>query len=103
MGTRDTPPNWALTHPESALAVTAPAETWRPSSRCAAAKRASRSRALQVLLYPVLDLSAKTRSRTLFSDGFFLSKLQEELVRRPVPGRHGHCSRRCTGIAAEGR
>jgi len=34
--------------------------------------------ALQVLLYPVLDLSAKTRSRTLFSDGFFLSKLQEE-------------------------
>jgi acetyl esterase len=28
---------------------------------------------LQVLLYPVLDLSAKTRSRTLFSDGFFLS------------------------------
>jgi acetyl esterase len=34
--------------------------------------------ALQVLLYPLLDLSAKTRSRTLFSDGFFLSKLQEE-------------------------
>jgi acetyl esterase len=33
---------------------------------------------LQVLLYPVLDLSAKTRSRTLFSDGFFLSKLQQE-------------------------
>jgi acetyl esterase len=31
---------------------------------------------LQVLLYPVLDLSPKTqtRSRTLFSDGFFLSK-----------------------------
>jgi acetyl esterase len=29
---------------------------------------------LQVLLYPVLDLSAKTRSRTLFSDGFFLSR-----------------------------
>ena len=33
---------------------------------------------LQVLLYPVLDLSAKTRSRTLFSDGFFLSKLEED-------------------------
>ena len=33
---------------------------------------------LQVLLYPVLDLSAKTRSRTLFSDGFFLSKLQQD-------------------------
>ena len=33
-----------------------------------------RQPALQVLLYPVLDLSAKTRSRTLFSDGFFLSK-----------------------------
>jgi acetyl esterase len=32
---------------------------------------------LQVLLYPVLDLSANTRSRTLFSEGFFLSKLQE--------------------------
>ena len=29
---------------------------------------------LQALLYPGLDLSAKTRSRTLFSDGFFLSK-----------------------------
>jgi acetyl esterase len=31
---------------------------------------------LQVLLYPVLDLSPKTqtRSRTLFSDGFFVSK-----------------------------
>ena len=29
---------------------------------------------LQVLLYPVLDLSAKTRSRKVFSDGFFLSK-----------------------------
>jgi acetyl esterase len=34
--------------------------------------------ALQVLLYPVLDLSAKTRSRTLFADGFFLSKLEQE-------------------------
>ena len=33
---------------------------------------------LQVLLYPVLDLSAKTRSRTLFSDGFFLSKLDRD-------------------------
>jgi acetyl esterase/lipase len=29
---------------------------------------------LQVLLYPVLDLSEETRSRKLFSDGFFLSK-----------------------------
>ena len=34
--------------------------------------------ALQVLLYPVLDLSAKTRSRTLYSDGFFLSKRDSE-------------------------
>jgi acetyl esterase/lipase len=33
---------------------------------------------LQVLLYPVLDLSAKTRSRTLFADGFFLSKQQDD-------------------------
>jgi acetyl esterase len=35
---------------------------------------------LQVLLYPVLDLSPKTqnRSRTLFSDGFFLSKQDSE-------------------------
>jgi acetyl esterase len=30
--------------------------------------------ALQVLLYPVLDLSEETRSRKLFSDGYFLSK-----------------------------
>lgn len=29
---------------------------------------------LQVLLYPVLDLSEETQSRKLFSDGFFLSK-----------------------------
>jgi acetyl esterase len=29
---------------------------------------------LQVLLYPALDLSARTRSRNLFSDGFFVSK-----------------------------
>jgi acetyl esterase/lipase len=34
--------------------------------------------ALQVLLYPVLDLSAKTRSRTLFSEGFFVSKLDSD-------------------------
>jgi len=30
--------------------------------------------ALQVLLYPVLDLSEETQSRKLFSDGFFLCK-----------------------------
>jgi acetyl esterase len=30
--------------------------------------------ALQVLLYPVLDLSAETASRTLFACGFFLTK-----------------------------
>jgi acetyl esterase len=35
--------------------------------------------ALQALLYPVLDLSAKTRSRTLFAEGFFLSKMDTEL------------------------
>lgn len=34
--------------------------------------------ALQVLLYPVLDLSAKTRSRALFSHGFFLSKVEQD-------------------------
>ncbi|SPM34519.1 Acetyl esterase/lipase, partial [Mycobacterium rhizamassiliense] len=33
-----------------------------------------RQPALQVLLYPVLDLCEETRSRTLFSDGFFLSR-----------------------------
>ena len=30
--------------------------------------------ALQVLLYPVLDLGAETASRTMFSEGFFLTK-----------------------------
>ncbi len=35
--------------------------------------------ALQMLLYPVLDLSAKTRSRTLYAEGFFLSKMDTEL------------------------
>ncbi len=34
--------------------------------------------ALQVLLYPVLDLLATTRSRTLFAEGFFLSKRDTE-------------------------
>jgi acetyl esterase/lipase len=37
--------------------------------------------ALQVLLYPVLDLSAETRSRILFSDGFFLSKQDSDWFR----------------------
>ena len=32
--------------------------------------------ALQVLLYPAVDLSAQTRSRALFSDGFFISKAE---------------------------
>jgi acetyl esterase len=30
--------------------------------------------ALQALIYPILDFSANTRSRTLFSDGFFVSE-----------------------------
>jgi acetyl esterase len=34
--------------------------------------------ALQVLLYPALDLCAKTRSRSLFSDGFFITKQEIE-------------------------
>lgn len=48
---------------------------------------------LQVLLYPVLDLSAKTRSRTLFSDGFFLSKLEQD--------RHVDLYLGGTGLAAD--
>ena len=36
----------------------------------------SRAPALQVLLYPVVDLSAQTRSRALFADGFFLSRAE---------------------------
>ena len=62
-----------------------------------------RQPALQVLLYPSLDLSAETRSRILFSDGFFLSKQDIGLVHRPVSGRRRPRSRRCAGIAAEGR
>jgi acetyl esterase len=34
--------------------------------------------ALQVLLYPALDMCAKTRSRSLFSDGFFVTKQEIE-------------------------
>jgi acetyl esterase len=48
---------------------------------------------LQVLLYPVLDLSAKTRSRALFSDGFFLSKLEQD--------RHIDLYLGGTGLAAD--
>jgi acetyl esterase len=33
---------------------------------------------LQVLLYPVIDLRAETRSRALFSDGFFVTKQDTE-------------------------
>lgn len=33
---------------------------------------------LQVLMYPVIDLSEETQSRKLFSDGFFLSKRDRE-------------------------
>ncbi|QLL09667.1 alpha/beta hydrolase [Mycobacterium vicinigordonae] len=32
--------------------------------------------ALQVLLYPALDLSTQTRSRSLFADGYFISKAE---------------------------
>jgi acetyl esterase len=32
------------------------------------------SPALQLLLYPVVDFAAETRSKTLFSDGYFLTK-----------------------------
>ena len=32
--------------------------------------------ALQVLLYPVCDLAAQTRSRSLFAEGFFLSRAE---------------------------
>jgi acetyl esterase len=48
---------------------------------------------LQVLLYPLLDLSANTRSRALFSDGFFLSKLEQE--------RHVDLYLDGTGLAAD--
>jgi acetyl esterase len=37
--------------------------------------------ALQVLLYPSLDLSAETHSRTMFSDGFFLTKQDSDWFR----------------------
>jgi acetyl esterase len=48
---------------------------------------------LQVLIYPVVDLSAKTRSRALFSDGFFLSKLEQD--------RHLDMYLGGTGLAAD--
>jgi acetyl esterase len=49
--------------------------------------------ALQVLLYAVLDLSAQTRSRTLFSDGFFVSKRDSDWFRDLYLGG--------TGLAAD--
>jgi acetyl esterase len=52
-----------------------------------------RQPALQVLLYPVLDLSAETRSRILFSDGFFLSKRDRDWFTDMYVGG--------TGIAAD--
>jgi acetyl esterase len=36
---------------------------------------------LQALLYPVCDMSAETRSRRLFSDGFFLTKQEVDWFR----------------------
>jgi acetyl esterase len=58
--------------------------------------------ALQVLLYPALDLSAKTRSRTILGR---VLRVQGGLglVHRPVSERHGPRRRRSAGIAAEGR
>jgi acetyl esterase len=38
--------------------------------------------ALQLLLYPVTDYSGETRSQTLFSDGFFLTKWDLDFCRR---------------------
>jgi acetyl esterase len=35
----------------------------------------------QVLIYPILDFSAKTQSRTLFADGFFLSSQDTDWFR----------------------
>jgi alpha/beta hydrolase fold len=89
----------------------------RHAARRLAALVALRSRdggipqpALQVLLYPALDLSAETQSRTLFSDGFFLSKRDSDwLLGLYLNGATGEAvckrrcrSRRCTDIALEG-
>jgi acetyl esterase len=45
--------------------------------------------ALQVLLYPVLDMSTQTRSRAMFSDGFFLSKRDTDWFRDAYLGGAG--------------
>jgi acetyl esterase len=37
--------------------------------------------ALQLLLYPVVDFAAETRSKTLFSDGYFLTKVDIDWFR----------------------
>jgi acetyl esterase/lipase len=45
--------------------------------------------AVQLLIYPVTDLSRKHPSYRLFADGFFLTDREMDWYRRPLPARRG--------------
>ncbi len=59
--------------------------------------------ALQLLIYPVTNLAAQTRSRTLFGEGYFLTKRDIDWVTDRLPDRHGHRPGRPARVAAAGR
>jgi acetyl esterase len=57
--------------------------------------------AFQVLIYPVTDLSAKTRSYRLFADGYFLTEAQMDWYRHHYIGSADGTDPRCSPLLAE--